>query len=88
VEAIQTMSVFKENPADPFRGGKEKHIVAKSSRPIRDGEAHALACDHAAAQMRRSVAKAVNQAKRFSQIGIFRTKVVPISRDNLMEDDA
>ena len=43
------MSVFKENPADPFRGGKEKHIVAKSGRPIRDGEAHAFACDHAAA---------------------------------------
>ena len=43
------MSVLKENPADPFRGGKEKHIVAKSGRPIRDGEAHAFACDHAAA---------------------------------------
>jgi hypothetical protein len=43
------MSVFKENPADPFRGGKEKHIVAKSGRPIRDGEAYAFACDHAAA---------------------------------------
>ena len=45
----QTMSVFKKNPADPFRGGKEKHIVAESGRPIRDGETHAFACDHAAA---------------------------------------
>ena len=43
------MSMFKENSADPFRGGKEKHIVTKSGRPIRDGEAHALARDHAAA---------------------------------------
>src|SRR6266480_5561228 len=45
----QTMSVLKENPADPFGGGKEKHIVAKSGRPIRDGETDALACDRAAA---------------------------------------
>src|SRR6266403_1294125 len=45
----QTMSVLEKNPANPFRGGKEKHIVAKSGRPIRDGETNAFARDHAAA---------------------------------------
>jgi len=43
------MSVLKENPADPFRGGKEKHVIAESGRPIRNGETNAFARDHAAA---------------------------------------
>src|SRR5205814_8824912 len=45
----QTVSVLKKNSADPFRGGKEKHVVAESGRPIRDGEADAFARDHATA---------------------------------------
>src|SRR5258708_38197771 len=40
----QTMSVFKENPADPFRGGEKKNNIAKRGRPIRGGQAPALGC--------------------------------------------
>ena len=43
------MSVLKENPTDPFRGRKEKHVVAESARPIRDRETHAFARNHATA---------------------------------------
>jgi len=43
------VSVLKKNSADPFRGRKEKHVVPESGRPIRDGEAHAFARDHATA---------------------------------------
>ena len=43
------MSVLKKNPADPFRSGKEKHVVPESGRPIRDRETHAFARDHPAA---------------------------------------
>src|SRR5207253_10788549 len=45
----QTMSMLKKNSADPFRGGKEKHVIAESGWPIRDGEAHAFTRDHATA---------------------------------------
>ena len=43
------MSVLKKNPADPFRSGKEKHVVSESGRPIRDGETDTFARDHATA---------------------------------------
>ena len=45
----QTMSVLKKNPADPFRGGKEKHVIAESGWPIRNGETDTFARDHSAA---------------------------------------
>jgi hypothetical protein len=41
------MGVLKKNSADPFRDGKQEHVVAKRSRPIRHGEADAFARDHA-----------------------------------------
>ena len=43
------MGVFEKNSADPFRDRKEKHVVAESRRPIRDGETDAFARDHSAA---------------------------------------
>ena len=43
------MSVLKENPADPPRRRKEKHVVAESRWPIRNSQANAFAGDHAAA---------------------------------------
>ena len=43
------MDVLGENSADPFGDGKKKHVVAKSVRPIRHGEAGAFAGHIAAA---------------------------------------
>ena len=43
------MRMLEKNPANPFRKRKEKHVVAESGRPIRDGEADAFTRDHATA---------------------------------------
>src|SRR5437763_15027292 len=39
----QTMTVLKKKPADPFRRGKEKHVVPKIGRPIRNAAPDAYA---------------------------------------------
>ena len=43
------MRVLKKNPADPFRNGKQKHVVAERGWPIGHGEANAFTRDHSAA---------------------------------------
>ena len=43
------MRVLKKNTADPFRNGKQEHVVAERGRPIGHGEADAFARDHSAA---------------------------------------
>ena len=41
--------MLKKNPADPFRNGKHKHVVAERGWPIGHGEANAFTRDHSAA---------------------------------------
>lgn len=41
--------MLKKNPADPFRNGKHKHVVAERGWPIGHGEASAFTRDHSAA---------------------------------------
>ena len=43
------MRVLKKDPADPFRNGKQKHVVAERGWPIGHGEANAFTRDHSAA---------------------------------------
>ena len=43
------MDVLEKYSADPFRNGKEKHVVTESRWPIGDGETNSFARDHAAA---------------------------------------
>ena len=43
------MRVLKKNPADPFRNGKQKHVVAERGWPIGHGEANAFTRDHSPA---------------------------------------
>ena len=45
----EPMRVLKKNPADPFRNGKQKHVVAERGWPIGHGEANAFTRDHSAA---------------------------------------
>ena len=45
----QAVGVLKKNSADPFRSGKQKHVVAKGGWPIGHREAHPFAGDHSAA---------------------------------------
>ena len=49
VEAIRRWVCSKNIAADPFRDWKQKHVVAESRRPIRNGEADAFARDHSTA---------------------------------------
>ena len=43
------MRVLKQNPADPFGDGEEKHVVTEGGRPIGHGQADAFARDHSTA---------------------------------------
>jgi hypothetical protein len=43
------MGVLEKYSADPFRKGKEKHVVTESRWPIWDSEANSFARDHSAA---------------------------------------
>ena len=43
------MGVLEKNSADPFRNGKQKHVVAERGRPVGHGEADAFARHHSAA---------------------------------------
>lgn len=42
------MSVLEENPADPFRERKQKHVIAERGRPIGHRQSNSFACDHTA----------------------------------------
>ena len=43
------MRVLEQNSADPFRNGKQKHVVAKRGRPIGHREPDIFAGDHSPA---------------------------------------
>ena len=43
------MRVLEQYSADPFRDGKQKHVVAERGRPIGHGQTDAFARDHSTA---------------------------------------
>src|SRR6185437_15113830 len=44
----EAMGMFVENASDPFRDGKQKHVVPVARGPIRNGHAGAMTGDEAA----------------------------------------
>jgi len=44
------MRVLEQNPADPFRNWKQKHVVSEGGWPIGHGEADVFAGHHSSAR--------------------------------------